>query len=77
MLDWDINDVFNDSTTQQVNWHRHMTRGLTWLITTTRIWKVEPLANKVTRTKEIMWYQHAPTDSGYDEQTGGSICAHE
>ncbi len=24
--DWDINDVFNDSTTQEVNWHRHMTR---------------------------------------------------
>ncbi len=22
--DWDINDVFNDSTTQEVNWHRHM-----------------------------------------------------
>ncbi len=22
-LDWDINDVFNDSTTQEVNWHRH------------------------------------------------------
>ncbi len=37
--DWDINDVFNDSTTQEVNWHRH---GLTWLlITTTRILKVE------------------------------------
>ncbi len=25
VLDWDIN-VFNDSTTQEVNWHRHMTR---------------------------------------------------
>ncbi len=23
--DWD-DDVFNDSTTQEVNWHRHMTR---------------------------------------------------
>ncbi len=22
VLDWDINDVFNDSTTQEVNWHR-------------------------------------------------------
>ncbi len=27
VLDWDINDVFNDSTTQKVNWHRHMTAG--------------------------------------------------
>ncbi len=24
---WDINDVFNDSTTQEVNWHRRATRG--------------------------------------------------
>ncbi len=28
--DWDINDVFNDSTTRGT-WHRHMTR-LTWLL---------------------------------------------
>ncbi len=57
VLDWDINDV--DSTTQEVNWHRHMTWLISWLlIATTRIWKVEPLANKVTRTKEIeVWYQ--------------------
>ncbi len=38
VLDWDINDVFNDSTTsQEVNWHRHMTRLTRLLITTTRI----------------------------------------
>ncbi len=36
VLDWDINDVFNDSTHKEVNWHRHMTE-LTILITTTRI----------------------------------------
>ncbi len=34
VLDWDINDAFNDNTTQEVNWHRHMTR-LTWLLITT------------------------------------------
>ncbi len=27
VLDWDINDVFNDSTTQEVNRHRHTTRA--------------------------------------------------
>ncbi len=26
VLDRDDNDVFNDSTTQEVNWHRHMTQ---------------------------------------------------
>ncbi len=29
VLDWDINDVFNDSTTQEVN-NRHMTPRLTY-----------------------------------------------
>ncbi len=28
VLDWDINGrKLNDSTTQEVNWHRHMTRA--------------------------------------------------
>ncbi len=45
VLDWDINDVFNDSTTQEVNWHRHMTLGFDLAIDyyNTNL-KVEPLA---------------------------------
>ncbi len=27
VLDWDINDVFNDSTTQEVNWHHSHDAG--------------------------------------------------
>ncbi len=46
VLDWDINGVFNDSTSQgltgTVTWHTE----LAVLITTTRNLKVEPLANK-------------------------------
>ncbi len=35
VLDWNVL-MFNDSTTQEVNWHRHMTRSLL-LITTTQV----------------------------------------
>ncbi len=41
--------------------------------------KVEPLANKVTRTKRVeVWYQqyNRLVSTGYDELTGGNICAH-
>ncbi len=30
VLDWH-GDNDDDGTTQEVNWHRHMTRGTTWL----------------------------------------------
>ncbi len=71
VLDWDINDVFNDSTTQEVNWHRHMTRGLTavWLLYEDL--KAEPLANKVTRTRKKSKcgiQQYNRRTHGYDEQ---------
>ncbi len=46
--DWDINgDVFNDSTTQEVNWHRHMTRVDAAIDYYNTNLKVEYLANKV------------------------------
>ncbi len=50
--------TFNDSTTQEVNWHRHMMRvDLVVDYYNTNL-KVEPLANKVTRTKEIEVYRN-------------------
>ncbi len=45
--DWDINDVFNGSTTQEVNWHRHMTRVDGRIDYYNTNLKAEPLANKV------------------------------
>lgn len=69
-LDWNTDDVFNDATTQVVNWHRHTTRiDLAIDYYNTNL-KVEPLANKVTRTKEIeVWYQqYNRRTHGYDEQ---------
>ncbi len=51
VLSWDINDVFNDSTTQEVNWHRHMTRVDLAIDYYNTNLKVEQLANKVTRTE--------------------------
>ncbi len=44
VLDWDINDVFNDGTTQEVNWHRHMTRVDLAIDYYNTNLKVEPLA---------------------------------
>ncbi len=34
VLDWDINDMFNDNYTQEVNWHRHMTQVDLAIVTT-------------------------------------------
>ncbi len=63
--------MFNDSTTQEgLTGTARYDAADSWLLITTRIWKVEPLANKVARTKEIeVWYQqlHRRTH-GYDEQ---------
>lgn len=69
-LDWNTDDVFNDATTQAVNWHRHMTRVDLAIDYYNTNLKVEPLANKVTRTKEIeVWYQqYNRRTHGYDEQ---------
>lgn len=69
-LDWNTDDVFNDATTQVVNWHRHMTRVDLAIDYYNTNLKVEPLANKVTRTKEIeVWYQqYNRRTHGYDEQ---------
>ena len=69
-LDWNIDDVFNDATTQAVNWHRHMTRVDLAIDYYNTNLKVEPLANKVTRTGEIeVWYQqYNRRTHGYDEQ---------
>ncbi len=50
--DWDINDVFNDSTTQEVELAPSHDAVDLILITTTRILKVEPPANKVTHGRE-------------------------
>ncbi len=73
VLDWDTrNDTFNDGTTQEVNWHRHMTRVDLAIDYYNTNLKVGPLANKVTRTarnrgcngiNNIIDWTH-----GYDEQ---------
>ncbi len=78
MLDW-ATDVFNDSTTQEVNWHRHMARLTGYWFATTQFER-EPLANKVTRTKGIeVWYQqYNRRTHGYDEQRSrAESTAHE
>ncbi len=82
VLDWDINDVFNDSTTQEVNWHRHMTRvDLVIGLLLQHEFESGTAANKVTRSKEIeVWYQQYNRRNltvMMSNAHGGSICAHE
>ncbi len=75
------NDVLNDSTTQEVNWHRHVTRvDLAIDYYNTNSPESGTASNKVTRTKEIeVWYQqYNRRTHGYDKCfSGGSIRAHE
>ncbi len=66
---------------QKVNWHRHMTLELTWLLITTAHLKVEPW--------QIRWLTDEKSKCGinfniidglvYDEQRSRAeaICAHE
>ncbi len=83
MLDWDINGVFNDSATQEVNWHHHMTRVDLAIDYYNTNLKVEPLANKVTDTDErnrsvvSLNAIDGLTVMMSNAFTGGSICAHE
>ncbi len=57
VLDWDINDVAGDSTTQGLT-NRHMTLGLTWLLIATTQFEVGPRYDRWRMRKEIeVWYQ--------------------
>ncbi len=69
VLDWDINDVFNDSTTQEVNWHRHMTRVDLAIDYCSHEFEGTAANRWLTRTKIEVWYQRIIDGlHGYDEQ---------